>query len=168
VKRGLLVLTAALCMASAVGVGTAQAHRISGHPKTLKGKLQQAKLQVWHNRHYGYKEGKEGHWIARDKAYVRKLQRLLSRPRVGPSWLVNAFLCIHRYEGSWTDPNPPYFGGLQMDYSFMRSHGAWALRRWGTADHWPPSVQISVAISAYRSGRGFYPWPHTARMCGLL
>ncbi len=25
------------------------------------------------------------------------------------------WLCIHHYEGSWTDPNAPYYGGLQMD-----------------------------------------------------
>ena len=25
------------------------------------------------------------------------------------------WLCIHGYEGSWTDPNSPYYGGLQMD-----------------------------------------------------
>src|SRR5205807_2977134 len=24
------------------------------------------------------------------------------------------WLCIHHYEGAWTDPNPPYYGGLQM------------------------------------------------------
>ena len=52
-----------------------------------------------------------------------------------------AWLCIHRHEGAWNDPNPPYYGGLQMDISFQR---------------------------AYRSGRGFYPWPNTARYCGLL
>src|SRR5205085_7277998 len=23
------------------------------------------------------------------------------------------WLCIHRYEGAWTDPNAPYYGGLQ-------------------------------------------------------
>jgi hypothetical protein len=39
---------------------------------------------------------------------------------------------------------------------------------YGTADHWPPAVQIAVAIRAYASGRGFYPWPNTARACGLL
>src|SRR5262249_60649066 len=27
----------------------------------------------------------------------------------------SAWLCIHRFEGAWTDPNPPYYGGLQMD-----------------------------------------------------
>jgi hypothetical protein len=25
-----------------------------------------------------------------------------------------------------------------------------------------------VAERAYRSGRGFYPWPNTARACGLI
>jgi len=25
------------------------------------------------------------------------------------------FLCIHRFEGSWTDSGAPYYGGLQMD-----------------------------------------------------
>jgi hypothetical protein len=78
------------------------------------------------------------------------------------------WMCIHRYEGSWTDPNGPYYGGLQMDLSFMQAYGPDLLRRKGTADHWTPLEQIWVAERAYRSGRGFYPWPNTARWCGLL
>jgi hypothetical protein len=78
------------------------------------------------------------------------------------------WLCIHRYEGSWTDPNPPYYGGLQMDMSFMEAYGSRLLRTKGTADHWTPLEQIWVAERAYRSGRGFYPWPTTARDCGLI
>src|SRR5947209_894047 len=27
---------------------------------------------------------------------------------------LRAWNCIHHYEGSWTDPNAPYWGGLQM------------------------------------------------------
>lgn len=84
-----------------------------------------------------------------------------------PSSLIRAFECIHSHEGSWTDTGAPYYGGLQMDWSFMSAYGAEYLRAWGTADHWPPSVQIAVAIRAYLSGRGFGPWPNTARMCGL-
>src|SRR5438046_2404460 len=34
-----------------------------------------------------------------------------------------AWLCIHRFEGSWTDPSPPYYGGLQMDLQFQRRYG---------------------------------------------
>jgi hypothetical protein len=78
------------------------------------------------------------------------------------------WLCIHHYEGAWNDPNPPYYGGLQMDMGFQQAYGAALLRRKGTADHWSPLEQIWVAERAYRSGRGFYPWPNTARWCGVL
>jgi hypothetical protein len=78
------------------------------------------------------------------------------------------WLCIHHYEGAWNDPNAPYYGGLQMDMGFQQAYGAALLRRKGTADHWSPLEQIWVAERAYRSGRGFYPWPNTARWCGLL
>ena len=76
------------------------------------------------------------------------------------------WLCIHRYEGSWTDPGGPYWGGLQMDLSFQQTYGGWLLRHRGTADHWSPLEQIWVAVRAARA-RGFSPWPNTARYCGL-
>ena len=79
-----------------------------------------------------------------------------------------AWRCIHRYEGSWTDPNAPYYGGLQMDLAFQRRYGRRLLRRKGTADHWSALEQMWVAERAFRSGRGFNPWPNTARYCGLL
>jgi hypothetical protein len=78
------------------------------------------------------------------------------------------WLCIHRFEGAWTDPNPPYYGGLQMDLSFQRAYGGGLLSRKGTANHWTPLEQMWAAERAHRSGRGFYPWPNTARYCGLI
>ncbi|MFL5946448.1 MAG: hypothetical protein ACJ74D_06120 [Gaiellaceae bacterium] len=78
------------------------------------------------------------------------------------------WLCIHRYEGAWRDPNPPYYGGLQMDVQFQRTYGGPIYRRKGTADHWTPLEQMWTAERAHRSGRGFYPWPNTARFCGLI
>jgi hypothetical protein len=87
---------------------------------------------------------------------------------LGASGLVKGFLCIHHFEGSWTDPNAPYYGGLQMDGSFMDSYGHNFYKAWGTADHWPAFVQVAVALNAHLSGRGFNPWPNTARYCGLL
>jgi hypothetical protein len=80
---------------------------------------------------------------------------------------LGAFLCIHRYEGSWTDGGGPYYGGLQMDLGFQRTYGGWLLRTKGTADHWTPLEQIWTAEKALRS-RGFWPWPNTARFCGLI
>jgi hypothetical protein len=80
----------------------------------------------------------------------------------------SAWLCIHRYEGAWSDPSPPYYGGLQMDLGFQRTYGGALLRLKGTADHWTPLEQMWVAERAFRAGRGFYPWPNTARYCGLI
>ena len=79
-----------------------------------------------------------------------------------------AWLCIQRHEGRWDDPHPPYWGGLQMDLHFQRTYGQWLLRRKGTANNWTPLEQIWIAVRAHRSGRGFSPWPNTARRCGVL
>jgi len=80
----------------------------------------------------------------------------------------SAWLCIHRFEGAWTDGGAPYFGGLQMDWAFMRAYGARFVRLKGAAGNWTPLEQMWTAEAAYRAGRGFYPWPNTARMCGLI
>ena len=95
-----------------------------------------------------------------------ELARLAARHAHNPPHL-QAWLCIHRHEGSWLDGGAPYYGGLQMDISFQRAYGAWLLQRKGTAEHWTPLEQIWTAEKARRS-RGFYPWPNTARSCGLM
>lgn len=76
--------------------------------------------------------------------------------------------CIHRWEGSWDDPNSPYYGGLQMDLAFQRAYGPRLLRHKGTANHWAPYEQMWIAERALKAGRGFHPWPLTARRCGLI
>ena len=85
----------------------------------------------------------------------------------------SAWLCIHRYErnpaqGWRTRTGNGYYGGLQMDIDFQRAYGPELLRRKGTANRWTAVEQMWVAERAYRSGRGFYPWPNTARYCGLI
>lgn len=79
----------------------------------------------------------------------------------------SALLCIHRYEGSWQDTGYPFWGGLQMDMNFQAAYGASLLAAKGTADNWTPLEQMWTAEKAIRT-RGFYPWPNTARVCGLL
>jgi hypothetical protein len=79
-----------------------------------------------------------------------------------------AWACIHRFEGSWRDTGAPFWGGLQFDSRFQQTYNPYLLRAKGTADHWSPLEQMWTAERAFRSGRGFYPWPKTARYCGLL
>ena len=86
-----------------------------------------------------------------------------------PAWLHDAFMCIHRFEGSWSaNTGNGYYGGLQFDRSFQSVYGPEFLDRFGTADNWPVWAQLQAAVRAYQSGRGFTPWPNTARVCGLL
>ena len=79
-----------------------------------------------------------------------------------------AWRCLQRFEGSWRDPHDPYWGGLQMDKTFMRMYAPRYLLRRGWANNWTPIEQMWVAERAIRAGRGFYPWPNTGRMCGLI
>jgi hypothetical protein len=101
--------------------------------------------------------------IAVWKQVAVKTRRRAQNPPHKRQWL-----CIHRFEGSWTDPNGPYYGGLQMDLGFQRRYGAHLLATKGTANNWTPLEQMWVAERAHRAGRGFYPWPNTARYCGLI
>jgi hypothetical protein len=86
-----------------------------------------------------------------------------------PASLHDSFLCIHRFEGSWSaNTGNGYYGGLQFDRAFQSLYGPEFLSRFGTADNWPVWAQLQAAVRAYESGRGFTPWPNTARFCGLL
>lgn len=113
-----------------------------------------------------HRHARAARWLADELADVHALLERITY--WVPPQIRSAFLCIHGGEGAWDDPNAPYWGGLQMDLEFQATYGPEFLRRWGTADRWPPAVQIHVAYRAYRSGRGFWPWPTTARRCGLL
>jgi hypothetical protein len=96
------------------------------------------------------------------------------------SYVDAGLLCIHSYEGAWNDPNPPYWGGLQMDWNFQDAYGYMVvhkhtkhakkikfLTKWGTADHWPIWAQMIAGRHGYYA-RGWNPWPNTARVCGLI
>jgi hypothetical protein len=81
-----------------------------------------------------------------------------------PRWWLNAALCVHHFEGSWQDPDPPYFGGMQFDLQTWYSNGG---GRYARYPHWAsPHTQLLIAYNTWRR-RGWQPWPTTARMCGL-
>ena len=103
-------------------------------------------------------------WKRRAAAALRQAQN----PPHRDEWM-----CIHRYErhpeqGWRTRTGNGYYGGLQMDISFQRTYGRELLSRKGTANNWKPYEQMWVAERAHKSGRGFYPWPNTARYCNLI
>lgn len=127
--------------------------RVMGRPRTPKTAKEKAVGRI------GYRIRVRTQWRER----ARKARREAKHPPHLSAWR-----CIHRYEGAWTDPNAPYYGGLQMDLAFQRAYGPRLLRTKGTADNWTPLEQMWRAERALRAGRGFYPWPVTARRCGLL
>jgi hypothetical protein len=97
---------------------------------------------------------------------ARKLARAAHRPPHLAAWR-----CIQRYEsgGRWAiNTGNGYYGGLQMDIGFQLAYASWLYRTKGTAEHWTPLEQMWTAERAHASGRGFTPWPHTARVCGVL
>jgi hypothetical protein len=108
-------------------------------------------------------------WQIRSAAAALAVSLHAERRADVPPWLAGALTCIHHYEAAWdANTGNGYYGGLQMDLSFQSHYGAAYLDRYGTADRWPVWAQLEVAAKAYRSGRGFWPWPNTARACGLL
>lgn len=180
-----LVLTAISAIALATGQ-TAQAHSVSYKGVTTPGHtIISLRMRVAHDRLVvdGIKYWKpigsgfsvlivrsadivERAWHQQDlkKALngLHYYERLLGNQR--------AWNCIHRYEGGWSSATGNgYYGGLQMDYQFQSTYGKDMLRAYGgTANLWHPYDQIIVAQRAYREGRGYYPWPNTARKCGLI
>jgi hypothetical protein len=155
---------------------TAEAH--SSHYNAAKARYYHANgIVKWIGKHakltqYHPNPRKKAHWQRAVKFWkkVRHDAWVEMHPApVIPDWLTGAFSCIHRYEGAWTaNTGNGYYGGLQMDIAFQSRYGGTYLDRWGTADNWPVWAQLDAAARAYRSGRGFGPWPNTARFCGLL
>lgn len=76
-------------------------------------------------------------------------------------------IIVGQGEAPWHYDGGTYDNGLQMDSGFQSDYGARLLRSVGPGYKWSPWQQMWVAEKAYRT-RGFYPWPNTARACGLI
>jgi hypothetical protein len=111
-------------------------------------------------------------------AWQQKQNLELAREMVGK---LTDWTCIHNGrkgahsvgsgEGPWNaNTGNGYYGGLQMDRSFMRTYGRDMIRRHhgGLANTWTPREQLIVAQRAFAQGRGYNPWPTTGRACGLI
>jgi hypothetical protein len=180
---GLLLAFAGVCSTAAVGATHAVEHaktHTSASARALgfySSALRKLRTETWYwQRVMGVARTHDSRSLATTDTSVHALRHLVAvwtrrekaafRHAQHPPNL-HAWLCIHHYEGSWSDSGAPYYGGLQMDITFQRAYGGWLLRTKGTADHWTPLEQIWTAVKARRL-RGFYPWPNTARFCGLL
>jgi hypothetical protein len=183
---GLLLAFAGLCSTAAVGATHvtphAKAHRVAPRRSAVafySDAIRKLRAETWYwQRVMGVRRTRDARSrsLASTRTSVHALQHLVAvwRRREKAAYRhaqhppnLAAWLCIHHYEGSWRDPGAPYYGGLQMDLSFQRAYGGWLLRKKGTADHWTALEQIWTAVKARRL-RGYYPWPNTARFCGLL
>jgi hypothetical protein len=172
----LVLAVAAFTLPRPASAEPAAPQRFEPEALVLLKQIRRYKHQTWKwQRVIGERRTRAGdHSRVKNLAYRRWVRnvwhrRALSvwRRATNPPRLA-AWMCIHHLEGAWNDPNPPYYGGLQMDMSFQRTYGGHLLRSKGTADKWTPLEQIWVAEKAYRAGRRFYPWPNAARHCGLI
>jgi len=105
-------------------------------------------------------------WLGARSERIRPHERPL-RARV-PHY--DALMCIAGHESGATwdiATGSGYYGGLQMDRLFQQTYAPRLYRAKGTADRWTAEQQMLAAERAI-AVRGFTPWPHTARMCGLL
>jgi hypothetical protein len=169
-----------LCVSAALGAQQrVKSVKRSGQAAALhylEGRLHNAEQQTWYWQHLtgsartdtagrtlsAMAVGDLQHTLAVWERRARKAHRLAQHPPHMQQWM-----CIHHYEGAWNDVGGPYWGGLQMSLTFQQRYGAWLYRWKGTADHWTPLEQIWTAEKAQES-RGFWPWPNTARLCGLI
>lgn len=100
-------------------------------------------------------------WTARHRQAISLQRRWLwSR-----AWY-QAAMCVHRGEGAWTsNTGNGFYGGMQFDYSTWLSNGG---GRFAAYAHLAtPVEQLTVTYWTWQR-RGWYPWPNTARACGLI
>jgi hypothetical protein len=190
VKGAILIASAALLVstpAASADVPTPildKIHRKVHRVHRLEAKMGERKtpyrFYAEHHRHRGPRLWALNWWtekLRKTKARYRSWRKTYG-PASIPRWVYDGLVCIHGHEGAWNDPNPPYWGGLQMDRTFMIEYGPEFVRAYGTADHWPAIDQILAASRAVlgwhnpydgRSygARGFGPWPKTRLMCGV-
>jgi len=172
-----LVITIAI--AALLGAAPAQAHlvRVPDYPgkSLLANRLASQTINVKHAR-YVCKHGANAHqrwackavkWLVRE----RNETKAAMAPRVSSSawawYLSSDTQCVTNHEGAFTtNTGNGYYGRFQMDVSFQNetAYGRAAYRRYGTADRWPPAVQVQHAHDIW-SYAGWSRWPTYARYC---
>jgi hypothetical protein len=172
--RGLVLPLAAALALALVPAAAATVHGQGG--RSLADQIRSYRATTWHWQGVMGVQPAPARYLERRASLTRLLRlrdrwkhrAVRARKRAHHPPHKAAWLCIRGHEGAWTDPSPPYWGGLQMDLAFQRAYGRGLLWRKGTANRWTPLEQMWTAERAHRSGSGFSPWPNTAGYCGLL
>ncbi len=178
-RRYLLLLLIVVVSGASAGLKAPPQAKATGTAFVLLGQIDGYRKETWRwQRLMGvrpmpthYTERRAGAGNAY-RAWVRRLWRrraAATRRRAASPPHASAWRCLQRYEAPWhAATGNGYYGGLQMDIGFQARYGADLLRSKGTANRWTSVEQMWVAERAFRTGRGFYPWPNTARTCGLI
>jgi hypothetical protein len=176
--RKLIALSVLAVVMAATSTAHATTLRLWHKPwsqMTTRQKTNYLKRQIWHDRsiiryqrNHGGFTGVEVRWAHQSlRIAAHSLVKMRQTAHVVGGSDLGAWMCIHKYEGSWTDAGDPYWGGLQMDRTFMATYGSDFIREFhGLANVWPVWAQIQAARRA-RVTRGYSPWPKTAHLCGL-
>lgn len=173
-KAAVLSLAVALAMATSTAHATAKVQEVRAIEATISTTHHmQSVMGVPHTASTGsYLTTTSAKYRAWVLNYWQRVHNKVSRQFVTvPN--ASAWQCIMGYEtghtGNWhINTGNGYYGGLQMDMDFQRTYSSYLLGLKGTANNWSPAEQMWVAEHARASGRGFYPWPNTARYCGLI
>ena len=100
--------------------------------------------------------------------WQRQHRRAISLERHYPwtqAWY-QAAMCVHQGEGAWnSNTGNGFYGGMQFDYTTWLSNGGGRFAEY--AHLASPLEQLTVTWWTWQR-RGWYPWPNTARACGLL
>lgn len=169
ISRSLRILLGSFVIVTAFGFGQVRASSPAAPaavaPKTCKQIDACRRAVAWH-RHKLVKVERALAWNRKIRLRLERAARVLAVPVEH----VAQWTCIHGLEGAWNaNTGNGYHGGLQMDASFMRTYGSDMIAKYGGyAELWTPRDQMIVAERAYDAGRGFHPWPNTARACGYI
>jgi hypothetical protein len=177
-----LFLAGSIWVTSSPDPATAAGRRITVKQPEILGQIARYQRITWRWQRVMSKPATHSSGTARRvrsaayRVWVRNLwkrralqtRRLAQNPPHKSAWLCLYVHERHASHGWRTNTGNGFYGGLQMDWSFMRAYGPRLLQAKGTADRWTALEQMWVGERALRAGRGFHPWPNSGRACGLI
>lgn len=144
------------------------------HPKHFRNcsKLQpraelacaKARLAVAHRKPSYHSRG---YWKWQERMAHRWIKAARYRIAHPPIPHLALWMCIHGLEGAWNDPNPPFWGGLQMTSPW--GAGAYYVFRADLLSPWEQmrKAELGYIASGYSTSWLHGQWPNSSRACGV-